>query len=243
MNYANTLSSPRVWATERKSSASRDQILEARIETVDDKVGEYRSEKEKRTQIADPRIGPAATPLRYGAIDRAKFLRWLRRVGSIDSASVGSQANYSLDSVALGILSDGASKLAFHLFDSAASTISFSLPTQFSREEAEEKGAREVREKLPRLPSFLLSSTRMRSTLLYGHARSLARSLVRSRCLSTEVSFGSSREACGRWLVITLEEGAEVGRGKENLGNFRPTSLIVEVLMVPPSVYLKRIRC
>jgi len=63
---------------------------------------------------------------------------------------MGSQANYGLDPVALGILSDGASKLAFHLFDSAVSTISFSLPTQFSREEAEEKGGiRKMREKLP----------------------------------------------------------------------------------------------
>lgn len=181
MNYANTLSSPRAWATGRKSGASGDQILELRIETVDDKVAEYRSrsEKGKRTRITDPRIGPAVTPCQYGAIDRAKFLRRLRRVGSIDSASIGSQTNYSLDPVTLGILSDGVSKLAFHLFDSAASTISFSLPTQFSKEEAEEKGraAREVCEKLPRY--FLLSSSRMRSTLLCGHARSLIRPLFR----------------------------------------------------------------
>lgn len=238
MNYANI--SRVLERGRRRGRAVHRGIKFSRIETVDDKVGEYRSrsEKGKRIRIADPRIGPAAAPRRYGAIDRAKFLRRLRRVGSIDSASIGSQANYGLDPVSLGILSDGASKLAFHLFDSAASTISFSLPTQFSREETEEKrGTEEVREKLPRLP-FLLSSTRMRSTLLRRHARSL----VRSSVLSTEVSFGSSREACGRWLVITLEEGAEVGRGKENLGNFRPTSLIIEVLMVPPSVYLKRIR-
>lgn len=65
MNYANTLSGPRARATEGKSGASRDQILDARIETVDGKVGEYRSrsEKGKRTGIVDPRIGPAAAPV------------------------------------------------------------------------------------------------------------------------------------------------------------------------------------
>ena len=36
-----------------------------------------------------------------------------------------------------------------------------------------------------------------------------------------------------RGVEAERAEGAEVGREKENLGNFRPTSLIVEVLMVP----------
>lgn len=206
------------------------------------KSGSIKVEVRKGNALESLTRGSAQPPrCRYGAIDRAKFLRRLRRVGSIDSASIGSQTNYGLDLVALGILSDGASKLAFHLFDSAANTISFSLPFdavfegRSGRKRRSKGGAR-------RSCRGFLSFFLQRGCAPLSSADTLTRSLVRSSVLSTEVSFGSSREACGRWLVITLEEGAEVGRGKENLGNFRPTSLIVEVLMVPPLVYLKRIR-
>lgn len=88
----------------------------------------------------------------------------------------------------------------------------FVLPTQFSRgkkrKKKEERGyAREVAA-ASFLPSFFNADA-----LHSPPADTLARSPALRRALSMEVSFGSSREACGRWLVITLEEGAEVGRG------------------------------
>lgn len=141
------------------------------------KSGSTKVEVRKGNALESLTRGSAQPPrCRYGAIDRAKFLRRLRRVGSIDSASIGSQANYGLDPVALGILSDGASKLAFHLFDSAANTISFSLPFdavfegRSGRKRRSKGGAREVA--AASFPSFF-NADALHSPL---RTRSLARS-------------------------------------------------------------------
>lgn len=143
----------------REACGSEDEILVARIETQWSlaRRGGLRNalrskrESERRThsRIADPQVGPAAAAAAAAAavameqsIEPSFFVGSSDVAGcSIDFASIGSQANYAADPIGLGILSDGAPKLAFHLFDSAraASTISFSLPTQFLRGKKREK--------------------------------------------------------------------------------------------------------
>lgn len=121
MNYTNTLPSPRERGRRggRAEGAPRDQILDARIETVAAEIS-----RKGGNALESLTRGSGSSGMEQ-SIEPSFFVGPVAWVTSIDSASIGSQANYGLDPVALGILSDGVWKLAFHLFDSAASTISF----------------------------------------------------------------------------------------------------------------------
>lgn len=145
----------------REACGSEDEILVARIETQWSlaRRGGLRNalrskrESERRThsRIADPQVGPAAAAAAAAAavameqsIEPSFFVGSSDVAGcSIDFASIGSQANYAADPIGLGILSDGAPKLAFHLFDSARGEYDqlFVADAVFEREETGEKGA------------------------------------------------------------------------------------------------------
>lgn len=177
MNYANTFSSPRAWATERKSSASRDQILEVRIETVDGKVGGV--PKLKRERETHSNRWPADRPSRRAGMEQSiepsffvgSASRGLHRL-RIDRKSGQLRPRSRCPRYIIRWrLEVSFSSLRFR----GECDQLFSLPTRFSREEAEEKGgAREVREKLPWLPSFFFQ--RGCAPLSPLRTRSLARS-------------------------------------------------------------------
>lgn len=243
MNYANTLSGPRARATEGGRAVHREikfWIREQKQWMV--KSGEYRSpEARKGNAVESLTRGSGQPPRRYGAIDRAKFLRRLRRLVGLHRRPHRQEveANYGLDPVALGILSDGASKLAFHLFDFAASTISFFVGNavfvgRSGRKRRSEGGARE---KLPRLPSFFLqhgcAPLCSADTLAHSSARPLFGPLDGSKFRELARSV---RQMVGYNIGRRYRSGPEerkLGQLSTDESNRRS----------PPSVYLKRIPC
>jgi len=144
-----------------------------------------------------------------------KFLR----VGFIDFASIVSQTNYGRSHCPGYIIRWRPPKVSFSSlrFRGEYDQLSVANAVFAGRSGRKSRGGRKrdggARQGSCRRLSFLFLQRRMRSTFLCGHARSL----VRSSILSTEVSFGSSREACGRLGYMNVGRKCRSGPGKRKL--------------------------
>lgn len=141
--------------------------------------------RESRSRIADPRIdGPAVVGAEYGAIDRAKFFLGGSAVGSVDSASIGSQANYGRSHCLRYIIrwrsEVSFSSLRFRGEYDQLFVADAVFEGKSGRKRKREDGQRRCAPSCCGVPSLLSSS---------GDAPPFDTLLVR---FSTEVSFGSS---------------------------------------------------